>query len=101
MIEEANPNLPSDMLRNIPRVEVTPYRFGTPEVYIGTGAAACKPPFYLDGVLTRNMEIDELDVSEIEDIEIYRGPAEVPPQFKENNRCGALLVWTREGGPRS
>ena len=101
MIEEAHPNLPSDMLRGIPRVEVTPYRLGTPEIYIGAGAAACKPPFYLDGVLTRNMELDDLSVSEIEDIEIYRGPSAVPPQFKQNsNRCGALLVWTREGGGR-
>jgi hypothetical protein len=100
MIEEASPVLPSDMLRGIPRVEVTPYRLGTPEIYIGSGAAACKPPFYLDGVLTRNMELDDLSVSEIEDIEIYRGPAEVPPQFKQEARCGALLVWTREGGVR-
>jgi hypothetical protein len=101
MIEEANPNLPSDMLRNIPRVDVTPYRGAIPEIYIGSGTLACKPPFYLDGVLTRDMELDELAVAEIEDIEVYRGPAEVPLEYKQDsNRCGALVVWTREGGPR-
>ena len=98
-IEEFQPRLMSDMLRNIPRVEVTPYRFGVPEIYIGTGAMACIPKYYVDGVLMPNFNIDvEIGPDDVEDMEIYRGVAEMPIEFKsQGNRCGAIVIWLRGG----
>ena len=35
----------------------------------------------------------------IEAIEVYRGPAEVPPQFGgAQSACGVIVLWTRTGG---
>ena len=34
---------------------------------------------------------------DIEQIEIFRGPGELPPEFNDGN-CGAIVIWTREGG---
>ena len=32
-------------------------------------------------------------------IEVYAGPATIPPQFNGYNRgCGVILVWTKDGG---
>jgi hypothetical protein len=98
-IEEFQPRLMSDMLRNIPRVEVTPYRFGIPEILIGTGAMACTPKYYVDGVLMQEFNVDrEIGPDDVEDMEIYRGVAEMPTEFKAGgNRCGAIVIWLRGG----
>jgi carboxypeptidase family protein/TonB-dependent receptor-like protein len=34
--------------------------------------------------------------SDIEMVEIFRGPSELPPQFNDGN-CGAIAIWTRQG----
>jgi hypothetical protein len=97
-IEERQPQLTSDMLRGLPRVEVSPYRFGVPEIRIGTGAMACLPKYYVDGVLMQDYNLDETGPDDIEDMEIYRGVAEMPIEFKaQGNRCGAIVIWLRGG----
>ena len=35
--------------------------------------------------------------SDIEMIEIFRGPGQLPAEFNDGN-CGAIAIWTREGG---
>jgi hypothetical protein len=43
-------------------------------------------------------ELNQLVVpGEVEGIEIYRRPAEVPPQFAPSGifSCGAIVIWTR------
>ncbi|MGE0439777.1 MAG: carboxypeptidase regulatory-like domain-containing protein [Gemmatimonadales bacterium] len=37
--------------------------------------------------------------SEIEAMEIFRGSSQVPGEFLDNS-CGAVVIWTREGGSR-
>ena len=98
-IEEFQPRLMSEMLRGIPRVEVTPYRFGVPDILIGTGAMACRPKYYVDGILMPDFNIDvEIGPDDIEDMEIYRGVAEMPTEFSsQGNRCGAIVIWLRGG----
>jgi hypothetical protein len=39
--------------------------------------------------------LDRIAVGDIELIEIFRGPGELPPEFNEGN-CGAISVWTRQ-----
>jgi len=98
MIEEAKPVLTTDMLRNIPRVEVEAYRFASEavEVRIGYGATACIPMYFLDGTEAKYFTLDEVRPIEVEEIEIYRGPSEIPTQFKKmGNNCGVIVVWTR------
>jgi hypothetical protein len=40
--------------------------------------------------------LSRVDPSEIELIEIFRGPGELPPEFNDGN-CGAISIWTRQG----
>lgn len=97
-IEETSPNLASDLFRGIPRVEVTPYRYGHQTVLIGRGTMVCEPDYFVDGFHLRNFQIDDLSVDEIDTIEVYRGPSEIPTQFRgDTNRCGVIVVWTRGG----
>lgn len=100
-IEERQPELTSDMLRGVPRVDVRPYRgYGFQKILLGRGTTACEPVFYVDGTRRRDFLLDRLDPEVIELVEIYRSPAEVPTEFRmDTNRCGAIVVWTRTGGP--
>ena len=41
--------------------------------------------------------LDRIAIGDIELIEVFRGPGERPPEFNEGN-CGAIAVWTRQGG---
>ena len=40
--------------------------------------------------------LDRINPSDIELMEIYRGPSELPGEFHDGN-CGAIVIWTREG----
>ena len=40
--------------------------------------------------------LERINPSDIELIEIYRGPGEVPAEFYDGN-CGAIAIWTRSG----
>lgn len=41
--------------------------------------------------------LERVNPADIEMIEIYRGPGELPGEFSDGN-CGAIVIWTREGG---
>jgi hypothetical protein len=40
--------------------------------------------------------LSRVNPREIEFIEIFRGPGELPPEFNDGN-CGAIVIWTRQG----
>ena len=42
--------------------------------------------------------LDRVPAGDIEMIEIFRGPGELPPEFNEDN-CGAIAIWARQGAP--
>jgi hypothetical protein len=34
---------------------------------------------------------------QVEAIEVFRGPSEIPVQYNDNNsQCGVILIWTRK-----
>ena len=41
--------------------------------------------------------LSRVNPRDVEFIEIFRGPGELPPEFNDGN-CGAIVIWTREGG---
>lgn len=99
-IEERNPNLASDMLRQLPRVSVQPVRMGgTAQVLVGRGTLVCEPSYYVDGVRMRDFALDDVPVDQIQMIEVYTGPSEIPTEYRmDTDRCGVIAIWTR-GGP--
>jgi hypothetical protein len=73
----------------------------------------CIPMVYLDGaVLTSRMEenpeakarqayeaVNLMMPFDVEGIEVYAGPATVPPEFGgSSGACGVIAIWTRRGG---
>lgn len=97
-IEKRHPIRTTDLLRTVPGVQLIPTRFGGRSVVRMRGG--CVPAFYLDGMHVRlaGMTIDDLvQPLDLEGIEVYRTPAEVPGEYGLDTGCGAVLVWTRRG----
>ena len=43
-------------------------------------------------------DLDMLERTDIHEIEIYPGPATIPPEYKgtgRNSMCGMISVWTK------
>jgi hypothetical protein len=40
--------------------------------------------------------LSRVNPSDIELVEIFRGPGELPGEFNDGN-CGAISIWTRQG----
>lgn len=59
----------------------------------------CQPYIWLDGVLSRGMEVDELPSSTVEAMELYTYMSTVPVEFQSvggnTNACGTIVIWSR------
>lgn len=61
-----------------------------------TPRRACRPAFFVDGILVEGFDVNSVRPESIEALEIYRGASELPPAFNRGtNGCGAVLIWTR------
>jgi len=61
----------------------------------------CLPRLFVDGVrVTYDTENDinaVVSPGQVEAIEVFRGPSEIPVQYNDNNsQCGVILIWTRK-----
>ena len=103
-IEQRNPMNLSDMMRMIPGARLTPVRGGgqaTLRFSRAQGPRDCPPQYWVDGVKTWNLNIDDIVPQDVEGIEVYSGASTVPPQYntKEGTTiCGVILIWTRVPG---
>jgi carboxypeptidase family protein/TonB-dependent receptor-like protein len=97
-IQKRNPLVVSDLLRTIPGLDIrpSPGAFGH-DIRTVEG---CRPAVFLDGLpltLLRGESIDHLvNPMDVEGIEVYRHPTQVPVEFQRGN-CGAIVIWTRTG----
>lgn len=59
----------------------------------------CQPYIWLDGVLSRGMEVDEIYPSSVEAMELYPYMSTVPIEFQSVGAntypCGTIVIWTR------
>jgi hypothetical protein len=91
----------TDVLRRVPGVRVTPDRNGRYIVRMGRSTRNCPPDFWIDNVRAHALNADDIPLTDIEAIEIYSGPAGLPPEFINrfgNPACGAVVIWTRMPG---
>jgi hypothetical protein len=52
---------------------------------------------YVDGILDRGgLNINQYSPEQLEAMEVYTG-LDIPAQYSRNDRCGAILLWTRRG----
>jgi hypothetical protein len=86
-----------DLLKMVSGVRVT-YRGSVPLVNF---ARCDQVNVYIDGVRSQDgfRDFNSMSPLDIEAMEIYRGMAEVPPEFSPRpNDCAAIVVWTRWHG---
>ncbi len=115
-IERLGPRRPSDLMRELPDVEVIcpgvsiRCSIRVPSAVPSPTTRDCPVQYFLDGRLMQGdaspgspmgFSLDDLSASEIEAIEYYPHAAMVPARFNigVSSRCGVVVVWTR-GGPR-
>lgn len=87
----------SDVLRTVPGVN-TMDQVGGARVSSNRRSGACPMAVFVDGTYTSIRNVDELALDDIEGLEVYRGPAEVPLAYTAptyEGTCGAILVWSR------
>lgn len=61
----------------------------------------CPPQYVVDGMRIENGSPEEFTPQDVEAIELYSGPATIPPQFAprfNSYTCGAVVIWTRLPG---
>jgi hypothetical protein len=104
-IEERNQRLVTDLLTTT-GVHV----LGNPsggDVGLYMKRLGCAPMVYLDGApVTRGRNpkaayeaVNLLLPFDVEGIEVYAGPATIPPEFGgSSGACGVIAIWTRRGG---
>lgn len=69
------------------------------------GGRPCVMRIGVDGkIMPEEFTVDEVPVSDVAAVEIYRGAATMPVEFSSGRgdmKCGLLMLWTRVGGPRA
>lgn len=96
-IQDLQPLQSSEMLRRVPGVRLQRTRDGL----VALGRANCPFRFVIDGARTSaGFTIDLVPIGDIEGLEIYLGPSQVPGEFSGfssdvNGTCGVIVVWTR------
>jgi hypothetical protein len=66
----------------------------------GPAQNACLPRLFVDGsrvTYDANNDINSVvNPGQVEAIEVFRGPSEIPVQYNDSNSaCGVILIWTR------
>lgn len=92
-----------DALRGMPGVSVRTLRGGV--VTVSLRGARCAPLFYMDGFPATSgvMDLDMIDLSGIEGIEVYAGMSSIPAEFlisAGGEKCGVIAVWSRPFRPK-
>ncbi len=93
-----------DALRDMPGVSLRTLRGGVATVSLR--GARCAPVFYMDGFPARAgvMDLDMIDLSGVEGIEVYAGMSSIPAEFMSvagGETCGVIAVWSRPYRPKS
>lgn len=96
----------SDVLRTVRGVSLQPARAN--EWVVLSQRDRCPMQIYLDGVkiyepralgrgpASRPPDINQFNITQLEAIEVYRGPAETPAQLGgTGGACGTLVLWSR------
>ena len=88
----------SDVLRTLPGVGVGRGPSAQLRLSSNGGGRDCPPEIWIDGTLTPSISVDDIPLADINGLEVYRGPAGVPPELLSGSSrggCGTLAVWTR------
>jgi hypothetical protein len=93
-IEERDPLFVTDLLRNIPGVEVVAGSrlIMSQSVNFYDGGRGCEPSLWLDGIRSGWRNYDDIKPDHLEGLEVYTGSG-APGKY--NDLCGTVVIWTR------
>jgi hypothetical protein len=92
-------SLPSELLRRIPGVRIARHPRGFGNVVYDR--SNCPFRYIVDGTpVSDSFQMDDLPAEWIEALEVFRGVAQVPVQFRApptspRANCGVIVIWTR------
>jgi hypothetical protein len=102
-IEKRQSVLTTDLFRTIPGLSVG--FDGSNYVVQSSRGSGCQVQWWLDGSPYDNSDnaLDQtIRPDDIEAVEVYKSPSEVPVQFQgHNGSCGTILVWTKRSAGRA
>lgn len=88
-----------ELLRGLPGVRLVGSRV---QMASSMSSPGCRVQFFVDALHIMGAPGDFLSQfrpRDIEGIEVYRGPAETPPDFSRGGaHCGVIVIWTRTPG---
>ncbi len=98
----------SSSFTDILRAEVPGVRVGTLgnlTKAVRLRGSRCPPLVFLDGfpATAGEFDVDMIELSSLEGIEVYNGLTSVPPEFigpRMLERCGVIAIWTHPTPPR-
>ncbi|HEX8904046.1 MAG TPA: carboxypeptidase regulatory-like domain-containing protein [Longimicrobiaceae bacterium] len=100
-IDRQRPLHPSQALRGIPGVRVQQINGSTQGVVVITRRerGGCIPLLLVDNAVMGAEDIDlQIGAKDIDGIEVYRGPSEIPGRYISlASACGLIVVWSRDG----
>lgn len=87
-----------DVLQHAPFVQVERRGFNSRITVMKYGE--CVPSLYIDGSkLQPGFDLDStVRPEDMVAVEVYRGLAQIPPQYAGHESCGVILIWTKYGG---
>ncbi len=94
-ILERDPLRTSDMLRRVPGLRLGRSGGGTSLMRIR--GRNCQISYFIDGIRAPGYNIDNVMPQAVAGIEIYKGTATVPPEFRGAlTPCAVIVLWTRD-----
>jgi hypothetical protein len=109
-IERLRPGQTADLFRSVLGIRIISRPEGTRLVSGRSGISAsprgnsaasnaCAMQYYVDGIFMTpgTFSVDEIVPVQLEAIEVFRGPSEIPARFRQGDTgCGLVVIWTRE-----
>lgn len=98
-IEKRNPRTVGDLLRTVAGMRVD-CRGPVCRAIFTRAAGNCQPAYFMDGVPVDPSVVWLQPPRDLDGVEVYSGPATVPPELDRYGSCGAIVLWTRTPPPR-
>jgi Carboxypeptidase regulatory-like domain/TonB-dependent Receptor Plug Domain len=100
-VEKMGANNLQDAVRNLRGVNLDCSTGGSGcQIRMARAPMRCSPEYIVDEVVD-NAFGPTVSVRDIEGIEVYTGPADVPGEYAGRNAgCGVVVIWTRSGPGR-
>jgi len=98
-IERRAPPTVADLLRTVAGMRI---ECGGPvcRAIFARSTRNCQPAYFMDGAPVDPAVVWLQPPRDLDGVEVYSGPATVPPELNRYGGCGAIVLWTRTPPPR-